>query len=216
EAGCHRLEVFARDPRADSPRRRFRLDIDAELRDPSDDRVLARDRTEAPDARLEACVGETKRLSLAYVGAPPRGDVLLALASWPMPARLPAIWGPVARSKMARVMFARHVAVPADDPVYLAQGASGTTPFPLPVEVGGCYVAVAGVTHGHARALQLRALVGARESTDERGAAEEAALTAFCVNAYETARIEVHARGTGVAYGLAVFRVKSGVWEAGR
>ncbi len=216
DAGCHRLEVFARDPRSDSPRRRFRLDIDAELRDPSDDRVLARDRTEAPDARLEACVGETKRLSLVYVGAPPRGDVLLALASWPMPARLPPMWGPVARSKMARVMFTRHVAVPADDPIYLAQGASGTTPFPVPVEVGGCYVAVAGVTHGHARALQLRVLVGARESTDERGAAEEAALTAFCVRANETARIEVHARGTGVAYGLAVFRVKSGIWEPGR
>jgi hypothetical protein len=216
EAGCHRIEIFARDPRTDRPGRRFRLDIDAELRDPGDDRVLARDRTEAPDARLEACVGETKRVNLAYVGAPPRGEVLVALASWPLPARLPPMWGPVARSKMARVMFSRHVAVPADDPIFLGQGGSGTTPFPLSVEVGGCYVAVAGLTHGHARALQLRALVGARESTDERGAAEEAALTAFCIHADETARLEVHARGAAVGFGLAVFRVKSGIWEAGR
>ena len=102
---------------------------------------------------------------------------------------------------MARVMFARHVAMPADDPVFLAQGSSGTTPFPVPVETGGCYLAVVALTHGHARSLQIRTVVGARESTDERGAAEEAALSAFCVNAHETrarrgARAR-HRRGLG-------------------
>ena len=86
----------------------------------------------------------------------------------------------------------------------------------MPVETGGCYLALVALTHGHARSLQIRTVIGARESTDERGATEEAALSAFCVNAYETARIEVHARGTGVGWGLALFRVKSGVWEAGR
>lgn len=215
-AGCHRVELFARDPRADRLARRFRLDVDAELRDPANDRVLARDRTEAPDARLEACVGRTTRVNVVFAGAPPNSEITSTLASWPLPERLPSLWGPVARSKMARVMFTRHVAIPADDPVYLGQGSSGTTPFPVPVEVGGCYLAVVALTHGHARSLQIRSIVGARESTDERGAAEEAALSAFCVNAHETARVEVHARGTGVGWGLAVFRVKSGVWEAGR
>ena len=33
------------------------------------------------------------------------------------------------------------------------------------------YVAVVGMTHGHARSLQLRVMIGARESSDERGAA---------------------------------------------
>jgi hypothetical protein len=117
---------------------------------------------------------------------------------------------------MARVLFLRHVAVPADDPVVLAQGSSGTTPLPLSLETGGCYVAVLGLARGRARQLQLRAFVGARESTDERGAADEAALTAFCVRAHESARLEVFARGTGVSWGLALFRVKSGVWEGGR
>jgi len=216
EAGCHRVEVFARDPRADRVGRRFRLDVDAELRDPSGDRVLARDRTEAPDARLEACLGRATHLNLVFAGAPPGGELTSTLASWPLPERLPSLWGAVTRSKMARVMFSRHVAVPVDDPVYLAQGSSGTTPFPVPVETGGCYLAVVALTHGHARSLQIRTVVGARESTDERGAAEEAALSAFCVNAHESARVEVHARGTGVGWGLAVFRVKSGIWEAGR
>jgi hypothetical protein len=214
--GCHRVEVFARDPRADRAGRRFRLDVDAELRDPANDRVLARDRTEAPDARLEACVGRTTRVNVVFAGAPPNGELTSTLASWPLPERLPSMWGAVTRSKMARVMFARHVAIPPDDPIFLGQGSSGTTPFPIPVETGGCYLAVAALTHGHARSFQIRTVVGARESTDERGAAEEAALSAFCVNAHETAHVDVYARGTGVGWGLAVYRVKSGVWEAGR
>ena len=215
-AGCHRVELFARDPRADHVGRRARLDLDAELRDPGNERILARDRTEAPDARLEACVGRTTRVGVLFAGSPPGGEVIATVASWPLPERLPQLWGAVTRSKMARVMFSRHVAIPPDDPVFLAQGSSGTTPLPLAVETGGCYLAIVALTHGHARSLQIRTMVGARESTDERGATEEAGLSAFCVAAHETARVEVHARGTGVGWGLAVFRVKSGVWEAGR
>jgi hypothetical protein len=212
DEGCHRIEVFGQELMR--PGRRFRLDLDADLRD--GDHLLARDRTEAPDARLEACVGSRARLTLSYAGAPPHSDVVITRSTWPLPARLPAIWGTAARSKMARALFLRHVAVPSDDPVYLAQGSTGTTPLPLGVETGGCYVAVVGLARGRARQLQLRAFVGARESTDERGASEEAALSAFCVRAHESARLEVFARGTGLSWGLAVFRVKSGVWEAGR
>ncbi len=214
DEGCHRIEAFGHEPVRERPGRRFRLDLDAELRD--GEQLLARDRTEAPDVRLETCVGSPTDVSLVYAGAPPRSEVVVTRGTWPLPARLPPIWGPVARSKMARVMFLRHVAVPADDPVYLAQGASGVTPLPLSVETGACYVAVMGVTRGRARQLQLRAFVGGRESTDERGASEEAALSAFCVRAHENARLEVLARGTGVSWGLALFRVKSGAWETGR
>lgn len=214
EPGCHRFEVFGRDALRERAGRRFRIDLDAEIRE--NDHVLARDRTEAPDARLEACVGKTTALTLAFAGAPPNSEVLVTRASWPLPARLPPMWGPTTRSKMARVMFLRHLAVPSEDAVFLAQGSSGTTPLPLSVEPGGCYVAVVGVARGHARQLQLRTTVGARESTDERGAAEEAALTAFCVRAHENARVDVLARGTGVSWALAVFRIKSGIWEVGR
>lgn len=214
--GCHRVELFARDPRTDQPGRRFRLDLDAELRDPTSERVLARDRTEAPDARLEACLGRSTRVVVTFAGAPPNGEILATAASWPLPQFLPSQWGAVVKGKMARILFTRHVAMPSEDPVFIGQGSSGTTPLPVPVEAGGCYVAVTALTHGHARALQIRAVVGAREFTDERGAAEEAALSAFCVGAEERARVEVHARGAGVGWGLAVFRVKSGVWEAGR
>jgi hypothetical protein len=214
DEGCHRIELFGREIARDRPGRRFRLDIDAEMH--VGEALLARDRTEAPDARLETCVGGATRIVLAYSGAFPHSEVVITRGSWPLPARLPAMWGPLTRSKMARAMFVRHVAMPADDPVFLAQGSTGTTPIPLSVETGACYLAVVGVARGRARQLQLRALVGARESTDERGAAEEAALSAFCVRAHESARLEVLARGNGVSWGLALFRLKSGVWEAGR
>ncbi|AKV02401.1 hypothetical protein AKJ09_09064 [Labilithrix luteola] len=214
--GCHRVELFAKDPRTDNPARRFRLDVDAEIRDADGDKLLARDRTEAPDARLEACVGRQTRATVVFVGAVPKSDVTATVASWSLPNRLPALWGPIARGKMARAMFTRHIAIPSEDPVFTAQGTSGTTPLPLPVEVGACYVAVVATTHGHPRTLQLRALVGPHDSTDERGAAEETALTSFCVGPKETARIEVTARPSGIGWGLAVYRVKSGVWEAGR
>jgi hypothetical protein len=161
-------------------------------------------------------VGRASRLNIVYAGATPGTDVVVAHGTWPLPARLPTLWGPQAKSRMARVMFVRHIAPPSDEPVFIAQGSSGTTPLAVPVEVGGCYVAIVAATHGRPRQLQLRTTVGARESVDERGAAEEAALTAFCVRAHENVRIEVLARPSGLAWGLAVWRVKSGIWEAGR
>lgn len=214
DEGCHRIEVFGREPPRDRPGRRIRLDVDAELRD--SERLLARDRTEAPDARLDTCVGAPTRVSLLHTGSPPHSDVFVARATWPLPARLPVLWGPATRSRMARVMFLRHVAAPSEEPVLLAQGAAGTAPLPLSVEAGACYVAVVGVSRGKARQLQLRVLGSGRESTDERGATDEAALSAFCVRAHETPRLEIIARGTGVSWGLALFRIRSGVWEAGR
>lgn len=212
EAGCHRIEVFGKEPGHERSVRRFRLDVDAEVKD--GDHLLARDRTEAPDARLETCVGSPTKLTLAFAGAPPQSELLVTRGIWALPEQLPTLWGPATRARLARVLFLRHVAPPADAPVLLGMGSTGTTPVSLPVETGGCYVAAVGLLRGKARQLQLRALVGARESVDERGAAEEAALVSFCVRDEEQpVRLEVLARGTGVSWGLAVFRMKSGAWE---
>jgi hypothetical protein len=140
----------------------------------------------------------------------------LTHASWPLPEHLPSLWGAGARGKMARALFARHIPSLPDAPVFLGVGSSGITPFPVPLEPGACYVATVALTHGHARSLQLRTMVGSRESTDERGAAEEAALTAFCAEGSASARLEVHARGTGIGWGVALYRVRGGIWEPGR
>jgi hypothetical protein len=139
--------------------------------------------------------------------------VLVTHTSWPIPERLPLVWGGEARARMAQVMLARNLPRPKRDAVFLAQGGSGTTPLPLPLEPGACYVAVAGVVQGSARGIGLRALVGARDASDDRGASDNAGIVAFCAGDRRRAQIEIDARGTSLAWGLAVFRVRSGVWE---
>jgi len=113
---------------------------------------------------------------------------------------------------MALALQPRHVKVLEEDAVLLVSGASGLTPIPAAVEPGGCYVAVVAFERGHARGLGLRVAVGAVESVDERGTNDEASAVAFCAGDRERARIDVEARSTGIAWGLALFRVASGVW----
>lgn len=220
EEGCHTVEVFSAEaPPGAKPapngRRRARLDIDAELRD-DEDTLLAKDRSESPDARLELCVGEATDAEVIFAGAPPGATVIVTHASWKIPARLPELWGPVARARMAKVMRSRHMLAPLDPPIALAQGGAGATMVPIAVEPGACYFAVAAVNQGHARGLGMRAVLGPRETSDERGAADDAGLVAFCAGDRAQARLEVEARGSGIAWGLAVFRSASRVWEAPR
>jgi hypothetical protein len=54
--------------------------------------------------------------------------------------------------------------------------------------------------------------VGARTASDDRGSGDEAALVSFCAGDRDRGRVEVEARGPGVGWGLAIFRVASGVW----
>ncbi len=217
DAGCHRLELFAPEGRAArTPSRRGRLDVDAELRDELDDRVLARDRSDAPDAHLEACVGEETHVNVVFAGSSPDASVLVTHLTWPIPEHIPRAWGPDARARMTHVMLARHVAAPRKDAVLLASGGAQVTPVPIAIEPGGCYLAVVAVVQGQPKGIGLRARVGAREMSDDRGSADSAGAVAFCAIDRRRALIEVDARGTGMAWGLAVFRVESGVWDVPR
>jgi hypothetical protein len=211
EPGCHRFEVFGHEVPKGDPSRRATLDIDAEVRD--EDTMLARDRTESPDARLEFCLGETTSLTLVFTGSVPNSDVMLTHVSWDLTNNLPDLWGPLTRARFAKVWRTRHAPPPRDAPVFLAQGAAGVTSIPLTVEPGGCYVATVAITRGRPRQLQLRAFSGARAANDDRGASDGAALTAFCVRAGESPRIDVLARGLGLGWGLAVYRTTSETWE---
>src|SRR5262249_41661891 len=123
--------------------------------------------------------------------------------------------GPPARARMAEALIARHVLPPASSAVFLTQGPTGNTPFTQAIEPGGCYMAIAAVAQGIPRGIGLRAVLGARDIADDRGPGDEAALVAFCANGRDRVRFEVEARGPGIAWGLALFRVVSGAW-AGR
>jgi len=212
EAGCHRVELFAPDVRGPSPAARYRLDLDATMRD-EDGGVLAHDHTTAPDARIDVCLGEATTATVAFEGAPPGASVLRTHASSPIPQRLPSTWGRDTRARMAAALLPRHIGALDSDAVFLAQGASGLTPLAVDLEPGACYVAVAALERGRAHGLGLRVAVAATESVDERGTNEDASAVAFCAGGRDRGRIEVEARSSGVSWGLAVFRVASGVWE---
>jgi hypothetical protein len=214
EAGCHALSLFAVDPRAAMPILRTRLDLDAEMRDETGDRILTRDRTDAPDARLELCVGESTPVEIGFAGSGPNAPVLASHAIWPIPDRLPAAWGNEARARMAHVLLTRHVRALLREPVLLAEGGSGSTPVPLSIEAGACYLVVVSVVQGASRVVDLHVHVGTRDAFDDRGVDENGAVVAFCAGSHTSAVAEVEARGTPLlGWGLALYRVASGAWE---
>jgi hypothetical protein len=217
DPGCHTLQLFALDPRASHPARRGKLDLDAEMRDESDDRVLARDRTDAPDAQLAACVGDATRVDVVFAGSPPGAPVLVAHFAWPLPDHLPTLWGAEARGRMAHVLLARHVASLPRDPVLLAQGGSGVTPIPLSIEPGACYLGLTTRIKEAARTIGLRVHIGSNDAFDDRGIDGDGAAVAFCAGNRTRALAEVEARGTAlVGWGFALYRLQSGVWEIPR
>jgi hypothetical protein len=215
--GCHTVRLYALDPRAGHPTRRGKLDLDAEMRDLSDDRVLARDRSDAPDAELAACVGETTHVEIVFAGSPPSSPVLVAHFAWGLPDHLPASWGPEPRARLAHVLLARHVVSLPREPVMLAQGASGVTPIPFSIEPGACYLGVIARVRETARAIGLRIHVGADDAVDDRGVDGDGAAVAFCAGSRTHAVAEVQARGAPLlGWGFALYRLQAGVWEVSR
>ena len=216
EGGCHRIEVFAPDVRAARTARRRRLDVDAEIRDRDED-LLARDRTDNADARLELCVGEATDATVIFAGAPADLPVIVTHGWWPIPPHVPSLWGPEPRARMAHALLARKANAPPKEAVALYGGLAGSTAVPVSLEPGACYLAVAAVTNGHARGLGLRRRrSGRRESRDERTGDDDAAVVAFCARDHDLARLDVEARGASITWALALYRLEGSAWGGGR
>jgi hypothetical protein len=115
---------------------------------------------------------------------------------------------------MARELLARKASAPTEEPVGFYGGVAGSTPVPVEIERGACYLAVAAITVGHARGLGLRATVGAREEHDEQMSEDGAAAVAFCAHDHDFARLDVEARGAAITWGLALFRLEGGAVQA--
>jgi hypothetical protein len=179
--------------------------------------VLARDRTDAPDAELAACVGEPTQVEVLFAGSPPSGPVLVSHFAWPLPDHLPLLWSPDVRGRMAHVLLARHVGSLPGDAVMLAQGGSGATPIPLTIQPGACYLGVTARVKEPARLIGLRIHVGSDDAVDDRGIDGDGAAVAFCAGSRSRALAEVMARGSPLlGWGFALYRLQSGVWEVPR
>jgi hypothetical protein len=216
DEGCHRFDLFAVEPHSSSGRHLY-LDLDGALRR-IDGEVLAEDQSIAPDVHLETCVGVLTKVNATFEGAPRGSSVVVTHAFRPIPTHVPRVWGSALRARLASVILAHQLVGPSDDAIVLAQGAAGPTPIPIELEPGACYVAVAALEHGrtHGHGLSVRAFIGERVAEDEHGAKEDAAIVAFCARDAEQARIEVDTRSSGAAWGVAVFRMSGGAWDAER
>jgi hypothetical protein len=200
--GCHRLEVMAEVPTT-VPRRV--TDVDVELRDVEEPGVVRRDRADTPDGRLAVCVGEPKTMSLKFSGASGAVPVTVADAVWPIPAVVPQRWGERARAGFAWALARRHAPVPTQAPVVEALGAQGITSVAVDVLPGGCYLAAVALVRGEAQAIRLTADVEGRLAHDDAVDQPEGAAVAFCATISTVARLEVHTRGSGPWWVLAVW-----------
>jgi hypothetical protein len=201
EEGCHRIELFA-EAQAKHP-----VDVDAELRDATSERLLARDRSDSPDARMDLCVGTTSAIDLVFAGAPADAPVLLHDALFPLPLGLPGGWGARARAGLAAAMFRRKLPALASEPIDLKLGTTGVTPLRIPVEPGSCYVAAVAATAGDPRAIMITAKVDAKVAFDANGGLIDGSAVAFCSEVSDRATLEVEVRGVSAAWLLAVWQV---------
>lgn len=202
--GCHRFHVLAEATEAAGL-----LDLDAELRNHEAGGVLARDRGETPDARLETCVGRNTELAIVFAGAPPKGRVVVLDALFPLPLGVSDHWGDRARAALAGALRKRVRRGPARPPLFETIGAQGNMSTGFPTEPGHCYVAALGVMRGTPRGLRLSVQGGARASTEEVPPGVDGTSVVFCSDGAGPARIRVDAPGSGVGWVASVWSLGS-------
>ncbi|XYH94268.1 hypothetical protein ACMHYB_41500 [Sorangium sp. So ce1128] len=200
--GCHRLDLMAEVPSATVRRA---TDLDAEAREAGTGRLLDRDRSDAPDARLDFCLGEPGVVELPFLGAAGPVKVVLSDAQWPMPPFVPGHFGARARGNLAAALHRRHAPAPRAQPIAEAVGAQGDTLVPVQVEPGRCYFAAAALVRGELRALRLSVELGDHAGRDDAGDSSEGAGVAFCSELEESAALRVGARGSSPVWVLAVW-----------
>jgi hypothetical protein len=202
-SGCHRVEVMAEIPQA-VPRRA--TDIDAEARS-QDGHLFARDRADIPDARLDFCLGEATLVEVPFTGASGSVSVALSDAHWPIPAKIPTIWGPRARAGLAAALLRRHAPEPKEPPILESLGVQGMTQIAVEVEPGHCYLAAVALIRGDARSIRLFSHIGDRAARDEAADRSEGAALAFCAAAEDSALIDVDVRGNSTWWALELWPI---------
>jgi hypothetical protein len=200
--GCHRLEVMAEVPEM-VPRRA--TDIDAEARESESERLLARDRADMPDARLDFCLGEAGVVDVPFVGAASAVNITVSDARWPIPRTVPPHWGSRARGALAMALRKRAAPDPQSQPILETIGVQGDTAVPVAVEPGKCYLAAIGLVRGEARGMRIGVGLGSKVLRDETGDRPESAAVAFCADLETSAVIKVEARGSAPWWALVVW-----------
>ncbi len=204
--GCHRLDVMA-DASASESGVVPPIDVDVELRDVAENEVLARDRGETPDARVEVCVAKVSEVALTFRGAPAGARVLVSDAIWPLPSWIPQRWGPAAQAALATAVRKRTSTIAARGPIAETLGAQGSTQVAIEVEPERCYIASIALMKGTSRGLRLAAAASARPSSEEVSASAGSPSVVFCAEGTDLARLTIDVPGSSVWWVLAVWRL---------
>jgi len=210
EEGCHRIEMFS-DLLGKRP-----VDLDAELRETATERLVARDRSDAPDVRLDLCAGATMGVELLYAGAPGAVPVMLLDAVYPLPKGVPTTWGARARAGLSAALWRRRIPLVEERPIEQRLGVAGVTTIPISVEPGSCYVAALATIRGEPRSITLSARVDTRVAFDSNAGLVDGAAVAFCSAGDDWARIEAEVRGSAVSWVLAAWQLGRRPFDEGR
>jgi len=210
EEGCHRIELFA-ELLGRSP-----IDLDAELREAASERLIARDRSDASDVRLDVCTGSTTAADLLFAGAPGPVPVLLMDSLFALPKGVPTMWGSRARAGLAAALWRRKMPPIDSDPITQRLGVAGHTSMAISIEPGNCYVLGLAAIRGDPRSVTLSARVDTRVTFDSSAGILDGSALAFCSGGAEKAYVETEVRGSAVAWVLAVWQLGSRPFDEGR
>jgi len=208
--GCHRLSVLA------DPRGAGTVDIDAEVRLSGRANALRRDRSHAPDARLDFCLGASGSVELRYAGAGGPRPVIVLDAYWPIARGVPESWGAQARAGLAWALHRRRAPTVSDVPLLQVLGPPGVTVIPAAVEPSTCYLAAFALAAGQASAGRLTVLVAGQTRYDDASEEPRGAAVTFCTPPRaEVARLVVEVRASSGEWVLSLWRLGAGARASG-
>jgi hypothetical protein len=200
--GCHRIELLA-----DSVSSSQTPDLDAEIHAGSEgDELLARDRSDTPDAHLKFCLGQSRAVTLLFAGAPPGGRIQVLGFRWPTPRSIPTHWGARVTATMAELMRYRFVSSLPTRAMHVSLGVSGVTQVPIELEAQSCYLAMAATVRGEPSAVVLTAPTTNGISKGDGAVTNEGAIVSFCTMESRMGKLEVNAKGSGLAWVMSVWR----------
>ena len=208
--GCHRFDLLGDEAGGRRP-----ADVDFDVRSENDSELLAADHSESSDARALFCVGRPMPVTLRFAGAGPLAKLALARSRWDLEPNLPARWPAEARARFSGVLRDQRLSLSGAELFDEALGVQGDTLMPIAVEPGGCYVGIAVQLRGDAVALSMAARTSRGVAQSRLDPEVAGALVSFCAGADERALVEIDARGLGLVWMSAMFRVgRAGLGEA--
>jgi hypothetical protein len=201
--GCHRFDLLGEEVE------RRASDVDLEITEVEQNRVLASDHGESSDGDALVCVAAATPVNVRFGGVAPGAKLSLVRARWDLDPSLPARWAADARAHMSGVLRAERRLLGSAPLVDEALGVQGDTLASIEVEPGACYLAVAVGLRGDVASLSIAAQTAGKVSQSKVDPDVPGAGVSFCTGAETRVLVEIDAHGSELVW-------MSAVWQIGR